>query len=193
MNTDVNDFMNIIIFASGNGSNAENIIKYFNKKKYNINWLTVSNNKHAGVIEKVTKLGSKIKIISKNDLGEENFIHSIVDLKPTLIVLAGFLLKVPENFIKNFNNKIINIHPSLLPDYGGKGMYGQFVHKKVIENKEIKSGISIHFVNEKYDEGKIIFQKEIEIKKPKTIESLANQIHKLEMEYFPQIIEKLIS
>ena len=193
MNKDVNDFMNIIIFASGNGSNAENIIKYFNKKKYNINWLTVSNNKHAGVIEKVTKLGSKIKIISKNDLGEENFIHSIVDLKPTLIVLAGFLLKIPENFIKNFNNRIINIHPSLLPKYGGKGMYGQFVHKKVIENKEIKSGISIHFVNEKYDEGKIIFQKEIEIKKPKTIESLANQIHKLEMEYFPLIIEKLIS
>ena len=193
MNTDVNDFMNIIIFASGNGSNAENIIKYFNKKKYNINWLTVSNNKHAGVIEKVTKLGSKIKIISKNELGEENFIHSIVDLKPTLIVLAGFLLKIPENFIKNFNNRIINIHPSLLPKYGGKGMYGQFVHKKVIENKEIKSGISIHFVNEKYDEGKIIFQKEIEIKKPKTIESLANQIHKLEMEYFPLIIEKLIS
>ena len=193
MNTDVNDFMNIIIFASGNGSNAENIIKYFNKKKYNINWLTVSNNKHAGVIEKVAKLGSKIKIISKNELGEENFIHSIVDLKPTLIVLAGFLLKIPENFIKNFNNRIINIHPSLLPKYGGKGMYGQFVHKKVIENKEIKSGISIHFVNEKYDEGKIIFQKEIEIKKPKTSESLANQIHKLEMEYFPLIIEKLIS
>ena len=193
MNTDVNDFMNIIIFASGNGSNAENIIKYFNKKKYNINWLTVSNNKHAGVIEKVTKLGSKIKIISKNELGEENFIHSIVDLKPTLIVLAGFLLKIPENFIKNFNNRIINIHPSLLPKYGGKGMYGQFVHKKVIENKEIKSGITIHFVNEKYDKGKIIFQKEIEIKKPKTSESLANQIHKLEMEYFPLIIEKLIS
>ena len=193
MNTDVNDFMNIIIFASGNGSNAENIIKYFNKKKYNINWLTVSNNKHAGVIEKVTKLGSKIKIITKNKLGEENFIHSIVDLKPTLIVLAGFLLKIPENFIKNFNNRIINIHPSLLPKYGGKGMYGQFVHKKVIENKEIRSGITIHFVNEKYDEGKIIFQKEIEIKKPKTSESLANQIHKLEMEYFPLIIEKLIS
>ena len=193
MNTDVNDFMNIIIFASGNGSNAENIIKYFNKKKYNINWLTVSNNKHAGVIEKVTKLGSKIKIISKNKLGEENFIHSIVDLKPTLIVLAGFLLKIPENFIKNFNNRIINIHPSLLPKYGGKGMYGQFVHKKVIENKEIKSGITIHFVNEKYDKGKIIFQKEIEIKNPKTSESLANQIHKLEMEYFPLIIEKLIS
>ena len=193
MNTDENDFMNIIIFASGNGSNAENIIKYFNKKKYNINWLTVSNNKHAGVIEKVTKLGSKIKIISKNKLGEENFIHSIVDLKPTLIVLAGFLLKIPENFIKNFNNRIIIIHPSLLPKYGGKGMYGQFVHKKVIENKEIRSGITIHFVNEKYDEGKIIFQKEIEIKKPKTSESLANQIHKLEMEYFPLIIEKLIS
>ena len=193
MNTDVNDFMNIIIFASGNGSNAENIIKYFNKKKYNINWLTVSNNKHAGVIEKVTKLGSKIKIISKNKLGEENFIHSITGLNPTLIVLAGFLLKIPENFIKNFNNRIINIHPSLLPKYGGKGMYGQFVHKKVIENKEIRSGITIHFVNEKYDEGKIIFQKEIEIKKPKTSESLANQIHKLEMEYFPLIIEKLIS
>lgn len=193
MNTDVNGFMNIIIFASGNGSNAENIIRYFNERKYNINWLTVTNNKHAGVIEKVTKLGSKIKIISKNDLGEEIFIHSIIDLKPVLIILAGFLLKIPENFIKNFNNRIINIHPSLLPKYGGKGMYGQFVHRKVIENKEIKSGITIHFVNEKYDEGEIIFQKDIEIKEPKTSDSLANQIHKLEMKYLPLIIEKLIS
>ena len=193
MNTDVNGFMNIIIFASGNGSNAENIIKYFNKKKYNINWFTVTNNKDAGVIEKVTQLGSKIKIISNNDLGEEIFIHSIIGLKPALIILAGFLLKIPENFIKNFNNRIINIHPSLLPKYGGKGMYGQYVHRKVIENKEKKSGITIHFVNEKYDEGKIIFQKEIEIKEPKTSDSLANQIHKLEMKYFPLIIEKLIS
>ena len=193
MNTDVNGFMNIIIFASGNGSNAENIIKYFNKKKYNINWFTVTNNKSAGVIEKVTKLGSKIKIISNNDLVGEIFIHSIIGLNPVLIILAGFLLKIPENFIKNFNNKIINIHPSLLPKYGGKGMYGQFVHRKVIENKEIKSGITIHFVNEKYDEGKIIFQKDIEIKEPKTSDSLANQIHKLEMKYFPLIIEKLIS
>ena len=193
MNTDVNDFMNIIIFASGNGSNAENIIKYFNKNKYNINWLTVSNNKNAGVIEKVIRLGSKIKIISKKELGEENFIHSIIDLNPALIILAGFLLKIPKNFIKNFNDRIINIHPSLLPKYGGKGMYGQFVHKKVIENKEIKSGITIHFVNEKYDKGRIIFQKDIEIKEPRTSDSLANQIHKLEMEYFPQIIEKLIS
>lgn len=193
MNTDVNGFMNIIIFASGNGSNAENIIKYFNKKKYNINWFTVTNNKDAGVIEKVTKLGSKIKIISNNDLGKEIFIHSIIGLKPALIILAGFLLKIPENFIKNFNNRIINIHPSLLPKYGGKGMYGQYVHRKVIENKEKKSGITIHFVNEKYDEGKIIFQKVIEIKEPKTSYSLANQIHKLEMKYFPLIIEKLIS
>jgi len=193
VNTDVNGFMNIIIFASGNGSNAENIIKYFNKKKYNINWFTVTNNKDAGVIEKVTKLGSKIKIISNNDLGKEIFIHSIIGLKPALIILAGFLLKIPENFIKNFNNRIINIHPSLLPKYGGKGMYGQYVHRKVIENKEKKSGITIHFVNEKYDEGKIIFQKEIEIKEPKTSDSLANQIHKLEMKYFPLIIEKLIS
>mgnify|MGYP001263060952 CR=1 FL=1 len=193
MNTDVNDFMNIIIFASGNGSNAENIIKYFNKKKYNINWLTVSNNKNAGVVEKVIKLGSKIKIISKKELGQENFICSIIDFSPSLIVLAGFLLKIPKNFIKNFNNRIINIHPSLLPKYGGKGMYGQFVHKKIIENKEMKSGITIHFVNEKYDEGEIIFQKDLEIKEPKTSESLANQIHELEMKHFPIIIEKLIS
>ena len=189
----MNGSMNIIIFASGNGSNAENIIKYFIKKKYNINWLTISNNKDAGVIEKATKLGSKIKIISKNELCEENFIYSIIDLNPILIILAGFLLKIPKNFIKNFNNRIINIHPSLLPKYGGKGMYGQFVHQKVIENKEIKSGITIHYVNEKYDEGEIIFQKDIEIKDPKTTKSLANQIHELEMEYFPLIIEKLIS
>ena len=144
-------------------------------------------------MEKVIKLGSKIKIISKKELGQENFICSIIDFSPSLIVLAGFLLKIPKNFIKNFNNRIINIHPSLLPKYGGKGMYGQFVHKKIIENKEMKSGITIHFVNEKYDEGEIIFQKDLEIKEPKTSESLANQIHELEMKHFPIIIEKLIS
>ena len=193
MNTDVNGFMNIIIFASGNGSNAENIIKYFNERKYNINWLTVTNNKHAGVIEKVTKLGSKIKIISKNDLGEEIFIHSIIDLKPELIILAGFLLKIPEYFIKNFKNKIINIHPSLLPKYGGKGMYGQFVHRKVIENKEIKSGITIHFVNEKYDDGDIYFQAVCKISAEDNINSLAKKIQTLEHKHLPVVVKKIIN
>ena len=114
-------------------------------------------------------------------------------MKPELIILAGFLLKIPENLIKRFNNKIINIHPSLLPKYGGKGMYGMNVHNEVIKNKDTESGISIHYVNNQYDKGKIIFQKSTKIIYPSTAEKLAKKIHELEMKYFPEIIQKLIN
>ena len=114
-------------------------------------------------------------------------------INPSLIVLAGFLLKIPEQIIENFPNKIINIHPSLLPKYGGKGMYGINVHKKVIENQESESGISIHYVNQNYDEGKVIFQKSITISYPTDASNLSKKIHELEMKYFPEVIEKLLN
>ena len=114
-------------------------------------------------------------------------------IDPSLIILAGFLLKIPEKIIDNFPQKIINIHPSLLPKYGGKGMYGMNVHKRVVENKELESGISVHYVNNDYDEGEIIFQKSIEIMYPTNALNLSKEIHKLEMEYFPVTIEKLLN
>ena len=110
-----------------------------------------------------------------------------------MIVLAGFLLKIPENLIKVFPNRIVNIHPALLPKYGGKGMYGDNVHKAVIENKENESGISIHYVNEHYDEGTIIFQAKCDVKTSDTAEDVAGKIHELEMEHFPKVVEKLLS
>ena len=109
-----------------------------------------------------------------------------------LIILAGFLKKIPTSYINFFKNKIINIHPSLLPKYGGEGMYGLNIHKKVIENKEVETGISIHYISEEYDSGKIIFQKKIKVDKYDTPEKLEEKIHKLEYEYFPKVIESLL-
>ena len=183
------------VFISGSGTNLRSIIK--NSREYNfpINIkLVISNQKHADGINFAKKFSIPHIVLNYNRTKFEKIATKLIlEKKINLLCLAGFMKVLSKKFIRNFKGNIINIHPSLLPKYGGKGMYGQFVHKKVIENKEIRSGITIHFVNEKYDEGKIIFQKEIEIKKPKTSESLANQIHKLEMEYFPLIIEKLIS
>ncbi len=184
--------VSILIFASGNGSNAENIITYFRKKDIDINWIIITNNKNAGVIKRSIKMGVPYSVFNKKDFYENIFLKKISLINPKLIILAGFLLKVPENVIKKFDNKIINIHPSLLPKYGGKGMYGMHVHKEVIKNKEEQSGISIHYVNNQYDDGKIIFQKSTKITYPFTAEELAKKIHELEMKYFPEVIEKLI-
>ena len=193
MNINSDKKVSILIFASGNGSNAENIITYFEKKAVNINWMIVSNNSDAGVIERSVRLNVPFLIFSKNNFYSDSILEKISLINPSLIILAGFLLKVPEQIIDNFPQKIVNIHPSLLPKYGGKGMYGMNVHKKVIENKESKSGISIHYVNKYYDEGKIIFQKSIEIIYPTNALNLSKEIHKLEMKYFPLMIEKLLN
>jgi len=184
--------VSILIFASGNGSNAENIIKYFQEKDININWIIITNNKNAGVIQKSIKMEIPFLVFHNKDFYENKLFDKIKEINPILIILAGFLLKIPETLIKKFDNKIINIHPSLLPKYGGKGMYGMNVHEEVIKNKEDKSGISIHYVNNQYDDGKIIFQKSTKIIYPCTAKELAKKIHKLEMKYFPEIIEKLI-
>ena len=192
MNINSDKKVSILIFASGNGSNAENIITYFRKKAIDINWIIITNNKNAGVINRSIKMGVPFLVFNKKDFYENMFLKKISLINPKLIILAGFLLKVPENLIKKFDDKIINIHPSLLPKYGGKGMYGMHVHKEVIKNKEKQSGISIHYVNNQYDDGKIIFQKSTKITYPFTAEQLAKKIHELEMKYFPEIIEKLI-
>ena len=193
MNINSDKKVSILIFASGNGSNAENLITYFRKKDTKINWMVVTNNSEAGVIEKCVKLNIPYFVINKMELSKNSLLEKIKMIDPSLIILAGFLLKIPEQIIDYFPQKIINIHPSLLPNYGGKGMYGINVHKKIIENKESKSGISIHYVNKYYDEGEIIFQKSIEIKYPTNALNLSNRIHKLEMKYFPMTIEKLLN
>lgn len=193
MNINSEKKVSILIFASGNGSNAENIITFFRKKSIHINWIIITNNSDAGVIERSVRLNIPFMVFSKDDFYNNNVLEKINLINPSLIVLAGFLLKIPEQIIENFPNKIINIHPSLLPKYGGKGMYGINVHKKVIENQESESGISIHYVNQNYDEGKVIFQKSITISYPTDASNLSKKIHELEMKYFPEVIEKLLN
>jgi len=182
----------ILILASGNGSNAENIIKYFRKKNLEIDWVIITNNQNARVLMRSKELKVPYLIFNKQQFNDGSVLSVFEEIKPSLIILAGFLLKISENILEKFSNKIINIHPSLLPKFGGKGMYGMNVHNKVIENFEKESGITIHFVNKNYDEGKIIFQKKIAIEYPCSSEYLAKKIHKLEMHFFPLIIEKLI-
>ena len=184
---------NIIIFASGNGSNAENIASYFHHSNVARVKLIVSNRSSAGVIGRAEKLGIESWVVSKQDLDDLDFLDRLNSKKPDLIVLAGFLLKIPEVFIQRFQGKIINIHPSLLPKFGGKGMYGKFVHEAVIASGEKQSGISIHYVNEHYDEGKIISQHKCEVLDNDSAESLAERIHMLEYEFYPKTIEKIIN
>ena len=182
----------ILILASGNGSNAENIINYFRDKFYEIEWCIISNNSKAGVIEKSKKLNVPFLILNNDQFKNDSALIEIEKFNPSLIILAGFLLKISENIIEKFPSKIINIHPSLLPAYGGKGLYGMNVHNKVIENSERESGITIHYVNKNYDEGQIIFQKKLTIQYPCSSTELAKNIHNLEMEFFPKIIVDLI-
>ena len=182
----------ILILASGNGSNAENIINYFRDKFYEIEWCIISNNSKAGVIEKSKKLNVPFLILNNDQFKNDSALIEIEKFNPSLIILAGFLLKISENIIEKFPSKIINIHPSLLPAYGGKGLYGMNVHNKVIENSERESGITIHYVNKNYDEGQIIFQKKLTIQYPCSSTELAKNIHDLEMEFFPKIIVDLI-
>jgi len=183
----------IVIFASGSGTNAENIIKYFENKEFGSVVAVFTNNPNAKVIERAKKFHLPTEIFSKAELFESKVLQKLNDFQPDLIVLAGFLLKLPENIIESYPNKIINIHPALLPKYGGKGMYGMNVHKAVVENKEKETGISIHFVNENYDEGNIIFQERVALLETDSPENVAEKIHELEQRYFPEIIEKLLN
>lgn len=183
----------VAIFASGAGTNTENICHFFTDTPDIRVVLILSNKKSALVLEKVKKLRIAVCVFTKNQLTDYVFIQEILDnYGVDFIVLAGFLLKIPKKMVENYPNKIINLHPALLPKYGGKGMYGENVHKAVLENKELESGITIHFVNNKYDEGEIVFMARCAVEKVDTPESLANKIHRLEKEYFPKIIASII-
>ena len=183
----------VVIFASGSGTNAENIILHL-KKSCQGNVVGIfTNNPNAKVIERAKNLNVSVQVFNKNELSDGFVLEKINSLQPDLIVLAGFLLKFPESIISQYPNKIINIHPALLPKYGGKGMYGRHVHNAVFENKEKETGITIHYVNENYDKGAFIFQKSVTIEDCKTAEEIAEKIHKLEMEHFPIIIQQLLT
>lgn len=184
----------IAIFASGSGSNAQNIIEYFKASKNISISLIVTNNKNAFVIERAKKFGIPYIVLSNKDFKNSNYIESVLkEYDVNFIVLAGFLLKIPEAIVKMFTDKIINIHPALLPKYGGKGMYGMNVHEAVVNNKENESGITIHFVNEYYDEGQIIFQAKTQVLESDFPTDVASKIHELEHKHFPGQIEKIIN
>ena len=182
----------IVIFASGSGTNAENIIKYFQKSTVATVVHVLCNKKDAKVLKRANILNVNNLHFSKEDFIEDDTILNLLKTTADFIVLAGFLLRVPQKIIEAFPNKIINIHPALLPKYGGKGMYGMHVHEAVVENKEKETGITIHYVNENYDEGAIIFQKSVILDKNDTPEDVAMKIHQLEMKYFPKVIEDFI-
>lgn len=182
----------IILFASGSGSNAENIIKYFQEKKTAEVVAVFSNNPNAKVLEKASNLKVPTHIFTKEELNSGKVLQKTNEFRPDLIILAGFLWKFPDDIVAEYPNKIVNIHPALLPKYGGKGMYGMNVHRTVLQNKDSHSGISIHFVNENYDEGAMIFQAQVEVNECKTAEEIAVKVQELEHIHFPEVIEKLI-
>ncbi|MBK5210054.1 MAG: phosphoribosylglycinamide formyltransferase [Flavobacteriaceae bacterium] len=182
----------IAILASGSGTNAENIIKYFKNSDSTSVVHVLSNKKDAKVLERADRLDIPNRSFDKNDFIATDGVLNFLKENADYVILAGFLWKIPTKIIEAFPNKIINIHPALLPKYGGKGMYGMYVHNAVVENKEKQTGITIHYVNENYDEGAIIFQKSFEVLESDTSEDVAKKIHLLEYEFFPKIIEKVI-
>lgn len=188
-----NKTKNIAIFASGSGTNAEQIIKHFKGSDRAAVRILLSNKKDAYALVRAKKHHIPTHVFSREEFyNTDEIVELLKQQKIDLIVLAGFLWLVPASLIKAFPDKIINIHPALLPKYGGKGMYGMRVHQAVIDSGDNESGISIHYVNEKYDEGKIVFQARCNIGIDDTPESLAEKIHQLEYEYFPKVIEDLI-
>lgn len=183
----------IIILASGNGTNAINIYHYFRENNEVEVSHILSNNKTSRVLRRAHDLGIKCIHFEKEDLYDSsNLLNVIKDINPDVIALAGFLLKIPTSFLQEFPNQIVNIHPSLLPKYGGEGMYGERVFKKVLKNNDKEAGITIHYVNENYDEGEIIAQYRVELEGNEDLISLEDKIHALEYEYYPKEIEKLL-
>jgi phosphoribosylglycinamide formyltransferase-1 len=184
---------NIAIFASGSGTNAENIIEYFSNKKSAKVSLVLSNRREAFVLKRAAAHNVKTVFFERAEFyHSDKILNYLISDKIDFVVLAGFLWLVPDSILRRYEGRIINIHPALLPAHGGKGMYGEKVHRSVIESGEPESGITIHYVNQKYDEGDIIFQARCKVDPSDTPESLAIKVHALEYEYFPKVIEDLI-
>lgn len=185
---------NIVIFASGSGSNAENIANYFKDSKSVKITAVFTNNASAGVISKMEKFGIPCEIFNKDYFkNRDYFTIKLYQYRPDLIVLAGFLWLIPNYLVSEYPNKIINIHPALLPKFGGKGMYGMHVHEAVKAANETETGITIHYVNQKFDDGEIIFQAKTLLTEQDTPETIAQKIHLLEMENFPVEIDKILN
>jgi phosphoribosylglycinamide formyltransferase 1 len=184
---------NIAIFASGSGTNARNIAEYFNHSELVRVSLILSNRPDAFVLERARILKIPSVVFTRKDFYEsDDIVDVLLENEIDLIVLAGFLWLIPENLLKAFPGRIINIHPALLPKYGGKGMYGEKVHEAVILSGDKSTGISIHYVNDHYDEGVIIFQDSFEIQPDDTAESIAKKVHALEYQHFPRVIEEVV-
>jgi len=183
----------IVLFASGSGSNVENIVKFFAKKGEVEISLVLTNNPNAYVIERCRQLGVPCQVFGRKEFRETgSVLEQLQGVAPDLIVLAGFLWLVPSEIVKAFSRRIINIHPALLPKYGGKGMYGQRVHQAVVDNKETETGITIHYVDENYDEGDVILQTTCKVEPDDSADDVAKKIHQLEYEHFPKVVESLL-
>jgi phosphoribosylglycinamide formyltransferase-1 len=183
----------IAIFASGSGTNAEKIINYFQDSDLARVIEIFTNNKNAGVIERARKYGISCFIVNDEQLSGGDVLKKLREARIDLVVLAGFLRKIPAEIVETFESRIINIHPALLPDYGGPGMYGMHVHQAVVENEEEETGITIHYVNNDYDEGEIIFQETVEIDPEDSPEDVAYKVQQLEHKHYPEVIEWLLN
>ncbi len=182
----------IAILASGTGSNAVKIIEYLSAR-YKMKFSVYTNKAKAGVIQNVEKLGVKANAFDRFYFTDpQGLCFDLQKNKVDLVVLAGFLWLIPSHLVRAFDRRMINIHPSLLPKYGGKGMYGKNVHKAVKQNSEARSGITIHYVNEKYDDGDIILQASAPIDSTDSIEDIGRKVQKLEHAYFPEVVEELL-
>ena len=183
----------LAIFASGSGSNAENICNYFANHSGITVVLICTNKLDAFIVKRAKKLNIPVTFITKTELNNFDSLHKTLQkTKVDFIILAGFLLKLPTVMVREYQNCILNIHPSLLPKYGGRGMYGDNVHKAVLDNKETESGISIHFVDQNYDKGKLILQEKCSVSENETLETLTAKIHQLEKKHLPLTIEKVL-
>lgn len=182
----------IEIWASGSGSNAENLCNYFHNHPSIQVASIMTNNPKAGVVERANRLQKDVQIVSLEDIKSGAYLETMLEREIDLIVLAGYLKLVPEAYVKAFDQRIINVHPALLPKYGGKGMYGERVHKAVLEAKEAETGISIHLVNQRYDEGRVLAQFSLAIEPSENLESLQAKIHSLEHTYLPVVVEQYL-
>lgn len=182
----------LAILASGTGTNAEHITRYFAEKKTAEVKLIITNKEGAGVIERADRLNVPCLVVSSKEFKEGKALQVLKEYKVDFIVLAGFLLRVPDDILHNYPNRIVNIHPSLLPKYGGKGMYGHHVHEAVLAAGDPESGITIHYIDEHYDEGDVILQVKCPVLSDDTPDTLASRVHSLEYEHYPKVIERLV-
>jgi phosphoribosylglycinamide formyltransferase-1 len=183
----------IILFASGSGTNADTIIRYFAAHQMSKVIAVYTNNPRAGVIQKAQHLQVPTVVFDRNDFESGKILAELKQLQPDLVVLAGFLWKIPAEYIAAFPQKILNIHPALLPKYGGKGMYGLHVHQAVLDHNETETGISIHLVNEQYDQGALLFQASTSVSDCHTAQDVADKVHALEQQHFSAVIESYLT